>query len=81
MPRVTTGRRAPSNLRHRSELLDLDWTGVQIARAVDCDGRIRQLYVRLSNPQRWEAIGYVCDGCGRTDLRLGRLRDEQEEGA
>jgi hypothetical protein len=33
-----------------------------------CTGRVKLLYVRESNPQRWRPVGYVCDGCGVVQL-------------
>lgn len=65
-----------TRLRHRSEKLSQAYP-IMIATDPGCDGRIRQVYVRLSNPQRWERVGWVCDRCGVSDLRLGRIRGRE----
>lgn len=48
-------------------------------RSSACDGVIRRLYVRRAvepnKKLRWEAIGYVCDGCGELGIdRAWRAR-------
>lgn len=37
-----------------------------------CVGRIRRVYVRGGVGQYYVAIGWVCDGCGMTELDVDR---------
>jgi len=47
----------------------------RVAADRDCDGVIRQLWIRVGG--RFEGVGFACDGCGRAALTKETMRGEQ----
>jgi len=52
----------------RAPTHDRSWDNGGLSPGNGCEGTVRTLYVRLSDPRRWVAVGLICDDCGEVHI-------------
>lgn len=74
---------APPHRHSQHGALKAWQTGRGDTLAVDprCNGNVRPLYVRLSDPQRWVPVGEICEGCQAIAMLPTRRWGEPRRGA